>query len=116
MGFRLGIPESELIRMRYRRYITVSLLLIIAAILITAIANEIRSIWLLIIAFAILFAAFGLLFTGLTLRAEYNIMKELRRRRPSKILFNHFYAGIRKGLHRSETFISYCPYPSLDMN
>jgi len=70
--------------MRYRRYITVSLLLIIIAIFITAVANEMRSIWLLIIAFAILFAAFGLLFTGLTLRAEYNIMRELRRRRLSK--------------------------------
>lgn len=77
----LGIMESELIKMRYRRYIAVSLILIVVAISITAIANEIRSIWLLIIAFAILFAAFGLLFTGLTLRAEYNIMKELRKRR-----------------------------------
>jgi len=110
MGFRLGVSESEFIRMRYRRYIMVSLLLIIVAIFFTAVANEIRSIWLLIIAFAILFAAFGLLFTGLTLRAEYNIMKKLRRRRPSK------YHMLEKVCTLGETFISYCPYPSLDMN
>jgi len=70
------IGESEIIRRRYVRYLIVSFILIIFALSLTYIAMRIRSIWLMIIALSLLLASFGLMFSGLTLRAEHKVMKE----------------------------------------
>jgi len=70
------MSELELIRRRYVRYLVVSLVLVALALLLTYVAAEVRSLWLMILALSILLASFGLMLSGLTLRTEYRAMKE----------------------------------------
>jgi len=70
------IAESELLRKRYMRYLIASVVLVVLALFITFIAMIMRSIWMLVLALSILVAAFGLMFSGATLRVEYKAMKE----------------------------------------
>ena len=74
------VQEFELVRTRYRRYLATSVILIFIALLLTYVGIKSKVIWLLIIAFATLFASFALLFAGLILRAEKKVMEELRRK------------------------------------
>ena len=74
----MTMSELELAK-RYMRFIKVSLVLTGVALLLTFTATKIRSLWLMIIAFSILFASFCLLFSGIVMRAEYKAMEELRK-------------------------------------
>ncbi len=74
----MTMSELEVMR-RCTRFIVTSLILIGIALLLTFTAMRIRSLWLMIIAFSILFASFCLLFSGIVMRAEYKAMKELRK-------------------------------------
>ena len=70
------VSELEIIKKRYTRYLLVSLLLTAFALVLTFVALRVRSVWLMMIALSILLAGFGLMFSGLTLRAEHKAMKE----------------------------------------
>lgn len=70
------IRETELLKRRYRRYLTVSLILIVLALVLTYTAMRIKSLWLMIISLSVLLASFGLLMSGLVLRTEHKMMEE----------------------------------------
>ncbi len=68
--------EVRILRVRQRRYLLTSLFLTAFALLLTFVASEIKSVWLMIFAFSLIIASMVLMFYGLTLRVKYLLLKE----------------------------------------
>ncbi len=67
--------EIRALGIRQRRYLLTSLLLTTFGLFLTFVASEIRSVWLMVLAFSLIIASMVLMFYGLTLRVKYLLLK-----------------------------------------
>ncbi len=71
--------EVRILRIKQRRFLLASLFLTAFALLLTYVASEVRSVWLMILAFSLIVASMVIMFYGLTLRVKYLLLKEVNK-------------------------------------